>query len=169
MGYIENSLIDGEEVGHQATFHWLYTVNAGLGALALWIIAGICLLLGGDLLPSYALALRITAAVFGLWGLVAFLIPMIRKWTTEIAVTNKRFVQKTGWIARTTNELPLNRIEEVNLEQGIIGRLFGYGTVSVSGTGGDDPIVTPEIDDPLVLRKALAKARDEASGRTESA
>lgn len=84
---------------------------------------------------------------------------MVRKWTTEIGVTDRRFVFKTGLISRKTEEVNLSRIEEMNLRQGIIGRMFGYGVLHVSGTGGNT-ITTPSIDDPLQLRKEIANAKD---------
>ena len=60
---------------------------------------------------------------------------MINKWTTERALTNTRYIQKIGWIARSTEEISISKIEEVDLKQSIIGRLLGYGSVSISGTG----------------------------------
>ena len=56
-------------------------------------------------------------------------------WTTEIAVTNRRLIYKRGWIARRTEEINLRRIEEVNLKQGVLGRIFGWGRLRVHGTG----------------------------------
>lgn len=78
-----------------------------------------------------------------------------RKWSTEIAITNRRLLYKQGWITRRTQELPRNRIEEINLRQSILDRIWGTGRLTVSGTGGDKPIRLPTIDDPIAFRRAL--------------
>ena len=61
--------------------------------------------------------------------------PVIRMWTAEIAVTNRGLIFKCGWIARKTEEISLARIEEVNLRQGVLGRILGFGHVQVQGMG----------------------------------
>jgi len=69
-------------------------------------------------------------------------------------VTNQRFIYKRGWLWRATQELQLRAIEEVNLEQPLLGRLFNFGRLELRGTGVDD-IRLPSLADPLGLRKAL--------------
>ena len=88
---------------------------------------------------------------------------LIKKWTTEIVVTNYRFIVKTGWIARQTQEVSLDKIEEINLKQTFWGRVWGYGTLNVRGTGIGD-IQLPNIDDPVHLHKALQDARFAGEG-----
>ncbi|TAK45596.1 MAG: PH domain-containing protein [Saprospiraceae bacterium] len=65
-----------------------------------------------------------------------FLAPVIQRWTTEFAITNKRVVNKTGWIKRKTFEMNLSKIESVNVNQTILGRLLSYGDIIIIGTGG---------------------------------
>jgi hypothetical protein len=77
--------------------------------------------------------------------------------TTEIGVSNQRFIFKRGWLRRTTDELQLSSIEEVNLEQGVVGRLFDYGRLILHGTGVND-ITLPPLADPVELRRALQEA-----------
>lgn len=73
---------------------------------------------------------------------------------TEFAITNKRLILKKGWIMRKTEEIRLNRIEEVNLHQSITGRILGYGRLQVRGTGGSG-IRLPQMARPLEFRQAL--------------
>ena len=84
--------------------------------------------------------------------------------SVEMAITNRRLIYKRGWISRKTEELHMNRIEEVNLSQSIFGRLFGYGRVQVNGTGGG-VVVLPVMGRPMRFKKELdsAKVRSEAS------
>ncbi len=65
-----------------------------------------------------------------------FISPILRRWSDEFVVTNKRIVVKTGIISRYTFEMNLNKVETVNVDQSIFGRIFGYGTIIIIGTGG---------------------------------
>jgi uncharacterized membrane protein YdbT with pleckstrin-like domain len=87
-------------------------------------------------------------------GLVLFIALLEPLWTTEIGVTDQRFIYKRGLLWRTTQELQLRAIEEVNLEQGVLGRLLDFGRLQLHGTGVYD-IRLPNLADPVGLRKAL--------------
>lgn len=83
----------------------------------------------------------------GLW-------PLIDRLTTEFAVTNKRVIVKTGWVQRETLELNLSRVESLSVDQSVMGRLFGYGTITIIGTGGTkEPF--HGIAHPLEFRNAV--------------
>ena len=132
MGYVKKTLGSQEDILYVAKFHWTYTFVALLALVVLgWILIGI--------------------------GIAAYM--MIRKWTTEIVVTSERFVYKTGWIARKTQEVNLEKIEEVNLTQSVLGRLLGYGNLRIQGTGVG-AIDLPQIDAPLRLRKHITDAKE---------
>ena len=75
-------------------------------------------------------------------------------WATEVGVTNQRFIYKRGILWRTTQELQLRAIEEVDLRQSVLGRLLDFGRLELHGTGVDD-ISLPLLADPLGMRKAL--------------
>jgi uncharacterized membrane protein YdbT with pleckstrin-like domain len=80
-----------------------------------------------------------------------FLIPWAKRYATEIAVTNRRIIFKTGLISYRTIEMNMDKIEGVNVEQSLVGRLLNYGTVVVRGIGaGREPLKC--IDDPFELR-----------------
>jgi uncharacterized membrane protein YdbT with pleckstrin-like domain len=87
-------------------------------------------------------------------GLVLILAAWIRSITTEIAVTNKRVIIKTGWITRRTLEMNLAKIENIGVDQGLIGRILGYGSITVVGTGGTRELFQ-SISDPFSFRKAV--------------
>ncbi len=87
-------------------------------------------------------------------GILFFIVAIIRVMTTELALTNKRVIAKTGFIRRDTVELRLEKVEGLIINQGIVGRIFNYGTVIVSGTGGiRTPI--PFINDPINFRRVV--------------
>ena len=81
-----------------------------------------------------------------------FIAPMITYATSEFAITNKRVIIKVGLIGRTTLEMNLQKIETVNIDQGILGRMLGYGTVTIVGSGGTKESF-PQIASPLEFRK----------------
>jgi len=84
--------------------------------------------------------------------LTLFIAPLIAFSTSEFAITNKRIIIKVGLISRRTLEMNLKKIESVNVDQGILGRMLGYGTVVVIGTGGTkEPFAG--ISDPMTFRK----------------
>lgn len=84
--------------------------------------------------------------------LTLFIAPLIDKYTDEFAITNKRVIIKTGLISRRTLEMNLSKIESVNVDQGILGRILGYGTIRIVGTGGTKEAF-PKILQPLEFRK----------------
>jgi uncharacterized membrane protein YdbT with pleckstrin-like domain len=89
-------------------------------------------------------------------GAIFFGIGLLRRNATEMAVTNKRVIVKTGLANRRTIELLLTRIESIAVEEPAMGRVFGYGTVIVRGTGGT-PELFPKIAHPLRFREQVQR------------
>jgi hypothetical protein len=141
---MERSLGRSETLLYRAHFPWFYTAASWIILIACWI--GAVVALSNDQRgPGIALLLL---------GVAVFLAIMVPIWTTEIGVTNQRFIYKRGLVWRSTHELQLRAIEEVNLEQGLLGRMFDFGHLELRGTGVDD-IRLPALAEPLRLRKAL--------------
>ena len=109
------------------------------------------------LMPLILLGLA-TVWIFGL-GLVFWIMAWIKYATTELAITNKRVIAKSGLIQRKTMEMFLNKIESVQVEQGILGRMFDYGTVTLAGTGVNAAAFA-DIAKPLEFRKHFMAAAD---------
>ena len=90
--------------------------------------------------------------------LTLFVSPIIQRWTSEFAITNKRIVIKTGLISRHTLEMNLSKVESINVEQTFFGRMLGYGTIVVRGTGGtQEPF--PNISHPLMFRRRFQETQ----------
>ena len=96
-------------------------------------------------------------------GLVPLISASIARATTELAVTNKRVVFKTGWLNRSTFEMHLDKIENIHIEQSVFARGLDYGTIVISGTGGTRQAFA-HIAAPLALRRAIYEQGD-AAGR----
>ena len=73
---------------------------------------------------------------------------------TAVGVTNKRVILKTGIISRHSDEMKISSIETVEIEQGVPGRILGYGTVKVTGKGISDLVFT-RIDDPMNVKRKI--------------
>jgi uncharacterized membrane protein YdbT with pleckstrin-like domain len=84
--------------------------------------------------------------------LTLFIAPLIAMTTSEFAITTKRIIIKVGLISRRTLEMNMTKVESVNVDQGIFGRILGYGTIVVIGTGGTKEPFT-YIADPMSFRK----------------
>ncbi len=90
---------------------------------------------------------------FTLTGILTlFIAPALKRWSDEFVITNKRIIIKTGLFSRQTFEMNLNKIESVNVDQSIFGRMFGYGTITIIGTGGTRESFT-EIGNAVEFRK----------------
>jgi len=83
--------------------------------------------------------------------------PLIRYWTNEFALTNKRVVAKLGMLALSTIEIQLEKIESLRVDQSVFGRLFGYGTIVIVGSGGSREAI-PTIPDPVRFRMNFSGA-----------
>jgi uncharacterized membrane protein YdbT with pleckstrin-like domain len=160
LSYANEHLIAGETVQYETRLHWIVMLGHGLIAAILAII-GVSLLItpwssakGGE--ASVAGPLRWAGAASLLVAAIFFGIGLVRRNATEMAVTNKRVIVKTGLADRRTIELLLQRIESIAVEEPALGRILGYGTVIVRGTGGT-PEVFPQIARPLEFREQVQR------------
>ena len=149
--YIEEILQPGEKVLYSTNEHWMYF----LPAIAAWVVVAVFLVLwrlvASDGLEWVCLAL---AGMAGLAALYFTATAWFHRWTTETDVTNLRVVHKTGFIKRRTFEISLDKVESVDVDQSILGRLMNYGDLTIRGSGeGMQTIST--IASPLAFRNAI--------------
>ena len=165
--YIDQSLGAGEAVITRARFHWLYTVYAWCSLLLpLVVLLGLYIHAGNkahDAANPLSWALFLVA-VWLIMGLITLVKMLLRRWTTEIGITSHRFVEKYGLFTMRTNEIALPNIEGVRVHQSLLGRLFGYGTVKIEGTGVDS-VTTPQIADPVGFVRAIQTAKEHVAKR----
>ncbi|MGC2411191.1 MAG: PH domain-containing protein [Stellaceae bacterium] len=151
MKYVEQVLQPGETVTYATSLHWLVYLRA----ILLMILAILCLIAARAVAePVAQISLNIIAALLGLFALASGLDAVIRRSTTELAVTDRRVIYKTGIFQRHSMEMNRSKVETVGVDQSILGRILGYGTVMVRGTGGSfEPIRF--IGDPLSFRSHI--------------
>jgi len=137
--YVEGALVKDEKIVH-------------LGHISLW-----------SLWHLFALGLLLLP-VFGL-GLIFWVLAYVRYKTTELAITTKRVIVKHGFIRRRTVEININKVESIQVDQEILGRLFNFGTLVIAGAG-DPQAPIAGISSPMAFRKAFIEAQDQAKSGT---
>lgn len=149
--YIDEILQPGEKVLYSTNAHWIFF----LPAMAGWAVAIVFLVLSRMIVTEMPVLLCLTmAALAAIFALYKTLTAWFHRWTTETDVTNLRVIHKTGFIKRRSFEMSLDKIESVDVEQSILGRILNYGDVTVLGVGeGKEPIST--IASPLAFRNAI--------------
>ena len=150
--YIDDILQPGEKVLYSTNAHWIFY----LPAIAAWIVAVILFVLSRMTVPDSAVGLVCLAAsaVVAIVALYWTGRAWFHRWTTETDVTNLRVVHKTGFIKRRSFEMSLDKVESVDVNQSILGRILNYGDVTILGVGeGRETIAT--IASPLSFRNFI--------------
>ncbi len=151
--YIDEILQPGEKVLYSTNAHWIFY----LPAILAWIIALALLILSVTVaagVPWLVLTCWAAAAVTAIAALYWTVRGWFHRLTTETDVTDRRVVHKTGFIKRRTFEIALDKIESVDVDQSILGRILNYGDVTIMGVGeGRQTIST--IAAPLAFRSAI--------------
>ena len=149
--YIDDILQPGEKVLYSTNAHWIFY----LPAIAAWVVALAFLVLSRLFVDSTPTLLCLSlAAISAIFAIYKMLTAWFHRWTTETDVTNLRVVHKTGFIKRRTFEMSLDKVESVDVNQSILGRLLNYGNVTVRGVGeGAETIQT--IASPLDFRNHI--------------
>jgi len=168
MSWIDRNLLAGESVFYRARLHWVVMFRTLLLGTAL-DLAGLGLLVFAFLKrnPTGEAPAALVAIGIALLFLasVVMVVGFVRRSATEITVTNRRVVIKTGIASRRTTEVLLSKVESVDVEESLMGRMLGFGTVTVRGTGG-----TPEpferIAKPLEFRRQVQSQIEESSIRS---
>lgn len=128
MAYIQDSLSEGEELRALFKLHWFARIP-----MIIWIILA---------LPTFGITL-----LLALWE-------WLKLRSIEQGVTNKRVILKRGIVSRKTEEMKVASIETVEIIQGVMGRIFGYGDVKVTGRGISDVLFT-KINDPMNVKRRI--------------
>ena len=149
--YIDDILQPGEKVLYSTNAHWIFY----LPAIAAWILAVVLFFLSRATVTESLVLLYLSAsAVVAIAALYWTFKAWFHRWTTETDVTNLRVVHKTGFIKRRTFEMSLDKVESVDVDQTILGRILNYGNVTVRGVGeGAETITT--IASPLDFRNHI--------------
>ena len=156
MSYIDGNLLAGEQVVFRTRLHWKLLVGPLLFAVATLLLIPILASQG---------AWNNLALIAPALGLLVLLTAFIRRQSSDFAVTNKRVMMKVGVFSTRSVELLLTQIEAIAVHQSLGGRIFGYGDIVVTGSGGTEEAFS-SIQAPLELRRAVQSVTD---GQTNAA
>jgi uncharacterized membrane protein YdbT with pleckstrin-like domain len=151
VGYVERHLLPNERVLYKTRLHWILFVRPvalGLGGFVLTLV----LRRVEEPRGLWYAGLAVILAA-GVWGLVHY----VELMTSEFAVTTSRLILKVGLVARHTTELLLAKVESIAVDQGLAGRFFNYGDLTVTGTGGAREIFR-RVRDPIGFRNRVQQA-----------
>ncbi len=165
MGYVEQNLASGEVVHYRTRLHWIVLV-APMVLGCFLAFPGLFFLLGA--FSTRELALGWIGLFFLLAAAVSVGLGLWHRASTEMAVTNRRVIIKTGMVSRKTLELLLPKVESVAVDQGLLGRMLAYGTIIVRGTGGTtEPF--PKVAHPLEFRRQVQEQIEGSQGQARAA
>jgi uncharacterized membrane protein YdbT with pleckstrin-like domain len=150
MSYIDGNLLPGEQVVYRTRLHWLLFATPVLFSVI--VLLPIAWLLVHYKWTQYiwiplALAFLILLATY------------IKRQSSDFAVTNKRVMMKVGVFSTRSIELVLNKVEAIAVNQSLMGRIFGYGDIVVTGSGGTKEAFS-HIQGPLAFRRAVQSVTD---------
>jgi uncharacterized membrane protein YdbT with pleckstrin-like domain len=162
MSYVDSNLLPNERVIYRAHLHWaVYIPCSFLFVLGLYLFFAV-----GPIGQDQGGIHNVFGGIFVFMGIVLFPFAWRKMKTSEFAVTDKRVVIKVGLVRRRSLELLLRQVEGIGVDQGILGRIFGYGVITVGGTGGTkEPFRS--ISDPLEFRRQVqAQSTNESAAGT---
>ena len=154
MSYIDSNLLPGEQVVYRTRLHWLLYMTPVLFTVI--VLLPIAWLLVRQNWSHYA---WIPLAL----GVLILLSTYIKRQSSDFAVTNKRVMMKVGVFNTRSIELVLNKVEAIAVNQSLTGRIFGYGDIVVTGSGGTKEAFS-HIQGPLAFRRAVQSVTDTHGG-----
>jgi uncharacterized membrane protein YdbT with pleckstrin-like domain len=151
MSYIQKTLLANEKILYQTTVHKFIYISA-VG----WLFFAILLFIYSFELHenTYMRMARISSYILFAMTAYDFLLSFIKIHFSEFALTNKRVLVKTGFIRRQSLETFLQKVEGIQVDQSILGRVFNFGTITIIGTGGSRDRFA-KIDDPMTFRRRV--------------
>jgi uncharacterized membrane protein YdbT with pleckstrin-like domain len=156
MRYVDQVLQPGETIRRVTSVSWV----GYLRGLVFWLIAIVVLFYfapWSEASPGWNLLGWIAFAAAFLIGAVLLIEHWWRRFNTEVAVTDRRIIYKIGFIKRRTVEMHMDKVESVDVDQTILGRMLNYGDITIRGTG-ETMETLRTIDHPLDLRNHITAA-----------
>lgn len=158
VGYVEKNLVEGEVVLFRPSYHWVRFVPGALGV----VVAAV--LLAGGAAAGETVVFAWLAAVTAVVSLAALLVRWVSDLFDEFAVTSMRVIRKAGLLTRDVRQVPLDKVQDLNIRANLWGRWLAYGDVEVQTAGQASTVVFPRIRHPEEFRNVLFAHRPGAGG-----
>jgi membrane protein YdbS with pleckstrin-like domain len=156
VGYAEKNLVPGENLEYRARYHWV-VYRSSLLVLLLAVLLAIGGIYAWRTAPAEPIGgwVGLAALAFGALAGIIALVRRVRISADEFVVTNRRVIRKVGLVSREIEQAPLDKIQDITVDQGWLGRLLGFGTVTLETASERGTLVFPTISQPEGLRNAL--------------
>jgi uncharacterized membrane protein YdbT with pleckstrin-like domain len=158
MSYINRTLLDGERIVYRTRIHWLMVITPVFGTAIAMVPIAWFLWMG-----TWSSYVWMPAAIW----LVVLAAAVIKRQSSDFAVTTKRVMMKVGVFSSRSVELLLNKVEAIAVNQSFVGRMLGYGDIEVTGSGGTKEEFA-NIQSPLNFRRAVQSVTDAQTTPTAS-
>lgn len=161
MRYIDSTLLHDEKLIFFTRPHWIVflpSLFAFLAAIAFWHFGAIYLPISTLVFDNWAFADLVSLGIL-LFSAYWFIKAYIFYRYSEYAVTDRRVILKEGFIERRAVEIFLRRLEGINIDQTVLGRILDYGTLIIIGTGGTKDYYY-NIPHPFAFRKIIQQQTD---------
>ncbi len=152
MAYLDDNLASGEHVAYQTRMHSYPVFKGLLSSFAVYTVSGLLLTMAHHHVSREVIG--VLALLVILFGSIPFWIEFIRQRSSVMAVTDRRVLIKMGVFNQRSVELVLSKIEGIAVDQTFLGRLLGFGTVVITGTGGTHESFDL-IRNPMEFRKKV--------------
>jgi len=156
--YVDQNLSTGEKVIYEARLHWIMYANAFLVVFVGLLLLYIGIIMEGEEASD---SLKIAGYFVIACGVVSELYMYLFLKTAEFAVTTKRIISKRGIISTKTIELLLSKAEAISVDQNVLGKIFAFGSIRITGSGGTNNVI-PFIADPFKFRKIAQEEIEKA-------
>ncbi|CAG4906552.1 PH domain-containing protein [Paraburkholderia saeva] len=151
MSYVQSTLLPGERIVYEGRVSlWSEGPSIIIG-IPMFLFCALSMSAGGTVMPM----------IFGILGIMVLGTAFIAYRTTELAVTSKRVVAKFGVLRRQTVELNLARVESVQVDQGLMGGIFDFGSLVVAGAGVPSAPI-PGVSNPMMFRRMVFQAQEDS-------
>jgi membrane protein YdbS with pleckstrin-like domain len=156
MGYAEKNLVPGEAIVLRARYHWII-YRAALTLIFLSVLVGAASVYASRTSPGSGVARPVGFLALALLalGAVGWFLRWARARADEFVVTNRRVIRKVGLFAREIEQAPLEKIQDITVDQGTMGRMLGWGTVTIETASERGSMTFPRIAQPEAFRNAL--------------
>jgi hypothetical protein len=161
MAYVQNALLPGEIVVHTGRVHWALLLPGMVSMFFGVAILGAPKFVPAFQHPALAMFVWLGGGFFVASGLLHLIGAAIKRMTTELALTNKRVISRAGLIRREIIEIFYAKIENVVVDQSILGMVLGYGSLWIDGVGGHRNGIH-DIENPMAFRQQLVAMMDPA-------
>jgi uncharacterized membrane protein YdbT with pleckstrin-like domain len=157
MPWPEDALSDGETIVMSFRPHWKLLFIPFLWFLAGFVLLGVAFAL--DWINGTFLLLIGAGVVIA--ALVLVVRPFVNWWTTLYVLTSERLITRTGLIAKSGVEIPLERITNVNFSQSVFERMLGAGDLLIESAGSTGQSEFANIPHPDQFQTVLYKVREQ--------